>query len=374
MINHEQQPYLSLRDSLSNIFKKRKSQEEFWALKDVTFNVMPGDTIGIIGKNGAGKSTLLKILSKITPPTDGKIIARGRIASLLEVGTGFHSELSGRENIFMNGSILGMRRVEILRNFDAIVDFAGVEKFIDTPLKHYSSGMQLRLAFAVAAFLENEVLIIDEVLAVGDAEFQKKCLGKMGEVSKSGRTILFVSHHLGTVRQLCNKGILLVSGKVQSMGEATKIIQEYQANSSHASDYIVETSKKDYFVKQAQIEATTTEFYHSQAINFKFLIGANKRIEKNKFLLIRVLDELEQVLFSCETELIENKEEYRLQIPDRILTKGVYQLNCIIYHPAIEQYDNVSACCKFEILDTIEEFGHLETFDIGKFYITQKWS
>ena len=158
MINHENQPYLSIRDSLSNVFKKKSSKEDFWALKDVDFNVQQGDAFGIIGKNGAGKSTLLKILSKITPPTSGKIIGRGRVASLLEVGTGFHPELSGRENVFMNGSILGMKRTEILKNFDAIVDFAGVENFLDTPLKHYSSGMQLRLAFAVAAFLENEIL------------------------------------------------------------------------------------------------------------------------------------------------------------------------------------------------------------------------
>ncbi|MGZ3899984.1 MAG: ABC transporter ATP-binding protein, partial [Bacteroidia bacterium] len=177
-ISHENQPYLSLRDRIGNIFKETTSTEDFWALKDVNFNVMPGDTIGIIGKNGAGKSTLLKILSRITPPTSGKITCRGRIASLLEVGTGFHPELNGRENVFLNGSILGMKHSEIQKQFDAIVDFAGVEKFIDTPLKHYSSGMQLRLAFAVAAFLEPEILIIDEVLAVGDAEFQKKCMGK----------------------------------------------------------------------------------------------------------------------------------------------------------------------------------------------------
>lgn len=212
-IHNEQQPYLSLRDSLSSIFKKKKKTEDFWALNDITFNVEQGDTIGIIGKNGAGKSTLLKILSKITPPTSGKIIGRGRIASLLEVGTGFHPELSGRENVFMNGSILGMRKTEILKNFDAIVDFSGIEKFIDTPLKHYSSGMQLRLAFAVAAFLENEILIIDEVLAVGDAEFQKKCLGKMDDISHDGRTILFVSHDLRAISSLCKKGLCLESGK-----------------------------------------------------------------------------------------------------------------------------------------------------------------
>jgi len=229
-INHEQEPYLSLRDSISSIFKSKTSQEDFWALKDISFNVMPGDTVGIIGKNGAGKSTLLKILSKITPPTSGKIIGRGRIASLLEVGTGFHPELSGRENVFMNGSILGMRRAEIQKNFDAIVDFSEVTKFIDTPLKHYSSGMQLRLAFSVAAFLEPGILIIDEVLAVGDAEFQKKCLGKMEDVSKSGRTILFVSHNLAAVENLCSNAILLDQGKIVAHGQVDGVVRKYQAS------------------------------------------------------------------------------------------------------------------------------------------------
>ncbi|MCA0431400.1 MAG: ABC transporter ATP-binding protein [Bacteroidetes bacterium] len=226
-IQHNNLPYLSLRDSVKTIFSNSKNKEEFWALKNVSFNVMPGDTVGIIGKNGAGKSTLLKILSKITPPTTGKIIGRGRIASLLEVGTGFHPELSGRENIFMNGSILGMKRSEINKNFDAIVDFAGVEKFINEPLKHYSSGMQLRLAFAVAAFLENEVLIIDEVLAVGDAEFQKKCMTKMSDVSKSGRTILFVSHNMASIKQLCNKGVQLQNGELIYNSTITKTIENY---------------------------------------------------------------------------------------------------------------------------------------------------
>lgn len=227
-INANQQPYLSLRDSVSNLLKAKSKTEDFWALKDVSFNVQQGDTVGIIGKNGAGKSTLLKILSKITPPTSGKIISRGRIASLLEVGTGFHPELSGRENIFMNGSILGMRKTEIQKNFDAIVDFAGVQKFIDTPLKHYSSGMQLRLAFAVAAFLENEILIIDEVLAVGDAEFQKKCMGKMGDISKSGRTLLFVSHNLIQLKDICLSAVLLENGKNIFYGKTAESISMYQ--------------------------------------------------------------------------------------------------------------------------------------------------
>jgi lipopolysaccharide transport system ATP-binding protein len=242
VINNKQQPYLSLRDSVANIFTAKKNKEDFWALKDISFNVEQGDTVGIIGRNGAGKSTLLKILSKITPPTSGKIISRGRIASLLEVGTGFHPELSGRENIFMNGSILGMRKAEILKNFDAIVDFAGVERFIDTPLKHYSSGMQLRLAFAVAAFLENEILIVDEVLAVGDAEFQKKCMGKMGDISKSGRTILFVSHNIESVAVLCTKGILLDAGKVQTSGNVQDVIYKY---TNHYQDSFKEWLPQD---------------------------------------------------------------------------------------------------------------------------------
>jgi lipopolysaccharide transport system ATP-binding protein len=230
-IGAKQERYLSLRDALSSPFKKKEEgANTFRALDDVNFEVMPGESIGIIGRNGAGKSTLLKILSKITPPSSGKIICRGRVASLLEVGTGFHPELSGRENIFMNGSILGMRKAEITKHFDSIVDFSGVEKFLDTPLKRYSSGMQLRLAFAVAAFLEPEILIIDEVLAVGDAEFQKKCLGKMDEVSKSGRTVLFVSHDLSAVSTLTKKSIFLDKGKVKQFDTTPAVIQAYSSN------------------------------------------------------------------------------------------------------------------------------------------------
>ena len=230
-IGAKQERYLSLRDLIANPFSQRAGEDKkFLALDDVSFDVNPGDSLGIIGRNGAGKSTLLKILSRITPPTSGKIIAHGRIASLLEVGTGFHPELSGRENIYMNGSILGMRKSEINRHFDAMVDFSGVEKFIDTPLKRFSSGMQLRLAFAVAAFLEPEVLIIDEVLAVGDAEFQKKCLGKMDEVSKSGRTVLFVSHDMTAIEQLCSKVIILQKGQKINEGPTHTLISDYLNN------------------------------------------------------------------------------------------------------------------------------------------------
>jgi len=226
-IEGNKKPYLSLRDSIFSSLKSRTKKEEFWALQDISFDVMPGDTLGIIGRNGAGKSTLLKILSKITPPTKGSILSRGRIASLLEVGTGFHPELSGRENVYMNGSILGMKRAEIQKHFDDIVDFSGVAKFLDTPLKHYSSGMQLRLAFAVAAFLEPEILVIDEVLAVGDAEFQKKCLNKMEDVSKSGRTILFVSHQLSSIDALCKKAIMMHQGKLIANGKTADVIETY---------------------------------------------------------------------------------------------------------------------------------------------------
>jgi lipopolysaccharide transport system ATP-binding protein len=212
----------------SNGLSARSTNEDFWALKDVSFEVQPGEVLGIIGRNGAGKSTLLKILSRITDPTEGRVTIRGRVASLLEVGTGFHQELTGRENVFLNGAILGMSHAEIKRKFDEIVDFAGVEKFLDTPVKRYSSGMYVRLAFAVAAHLEPEILIVDEVLAVGDTEFQKKCLGKMRDVStKEGRTVLFVSHNLQTVRQLCRQIVVLERGQVAFSGEVSAGVNRY---------------------------------------------------------------------------------------------------------------------------------------------------
>ena len=203
---------------LRHPFRGRTDAETFWALKDVSFDVKRGDVVGVIGCNGAGKSTLFKILSRITEPTAGQVDLYGRVGSLLEVGTGFSGELTGRENIYLNGTILGMRRAEIAKRFDEIVDFAGVEKFLDTPVKRYSSGMYVRLAFAVAAHLESEILIIDEVLAVGDAEFQKKCLGKMKEVSRDGRTVLFVSHNVNALSALCNEAILLVRGSLVEKG------------------------------------------------------------------------------------------------------------------------------------------------------------
>ena len=232
------EPYSTLRESLMSTvrtpFRRLRgaqgNDETVWALKDVSFEVLPGEVIGIIGRNGAGKSTLLKILSRITEPTTGRARIRGRVGSLLEVGTGFHPELTGRENIFLNGAVLGMKRSEVARKFDEIVAFAEVERFMDTPVKHYSSGMYMRLAFAVAAFVEPEILLIDEVLAVGDAEFQKKCLGKMSEVSRQGRTILFVSHNMTAVKSLCSRAMWLDGGRIVNAGETEGVVADYLQN------------------------------------------------------------------------------------------------------------------------------------------------
>ncbi|EKD55797.1 MAG: hypothetical protein ACD_59C00033G0005 [uncultured bacterium] len=238
VIGHKaKERYKTLRDTLAASFKnffvgKRKVNnpefEDFWALKDIDYEINEGDRVGIIGRNGAGKSTLLKILSRITEPTTGKITFKGRVASLLEVGTGFHPELTGRENIFLNGAILGMPKNDIQKKFDEIVEFSEVEKFLDTPVKRYSSGMYVRLAFAVAAHMEPEILIVDEVLAVGDAAFQKKCLGKMKGVSESGRTVLFVSHNMGAIEQLCNRGILLDKGLMVLSSDTNAVLSKYR--------------------------------------------------------------------------------------------------------------------------------------------------
>jgi len=251
----------SLRETITNYFRKNKTivQGEFFALNNVSFEIKKGDAVGIIGKNGAGKSTLLKVLSRITQPTKGRIEIDGRLSSLLEVGTGFHPELSGRENIYLNGTILGMSRQEIKVKFDEIVSFSGVEKFLDTPVKRYSSGMYVRLAFAVAAHLEPEILIIDEVLAVGDAEFQRKCLGKMNSVAREGRTVLFVSHNLAQVQNLCNQGLLLKQGQLIFAGEIHKTISKYVSEGGSKA-YIdtrnlprVGTKNQSFLVESVQI-------------------------------------------------------------------------------------------------------------------------
>ncbi len=262
IIGHQKRErYTSLRDVLANGFKHSmgkllhpfaekeidETHEDFWALKDVSFDIQQGDRVGIIGRNGAGKSTLLKILSRITEPTAGRVKINGRVASLLEVGTGFHPELTGRENIYLNGAILGMSKAEIKRKFDEIVAFAEVEKFLDTPVKRYSSGMYVRLAFAVAANLEPEILIVDEVLAVGDVQFQKKCLGKMNEVSNSGKTILLVSHNIQTILSLSDKVLLLAEGKVIEYGSAHQVVTTFQNSYSNNAFGRFELSSAEHY-------------------------------------------------------------------------------------------------------------------------------
>ena len=278
-ILRQEDPYLKIGET--NDRSKKGSSEYVWALKDITFDVKQGDVVGIIGKNGAGKSTLLKLLSRVTSPSTGAIRAKGRIASLLEVGTGFHPELTGRENIYMNGSIMGMTRHEIDRKLDEIVDFAGVERYIDTPVKRYSSGMTVRLGFAVAAFLEPEILVVDEVLAVGDAEFQKKAIGKMQDVSKGeGRTVLFVSHNMGSMQRLCTRGVLLENGSIKYMGSISDTIRTYQ------SDEIIQDSFEGIdgdsdilFLRKASVSSSDGNiFYNSSTIQIVFEVSIKKRI------------------------------------------------------------------------------------------------
>ncbi len=366
-IQSNTKPYLSLRENLFSFLKPSSKTEEFWALKDVSFNVEQGDTLGIIGKNGAGKSTLLKILSKITPPTSGKIISRGRIASLLEVGTGFHPELSGRENIFMNGSILGMRKAEIVKNFDAIVDFSGVEKFIDTPLKHYSSGMQLRLAFAVAAFLENEILIIDEVLAVGDAEFQKKCMGKMGEVSKSGRTIILVSHSMNAIQSLANKGLFIKDGTTIGTTNVNTAVKQYLfGNEIESAGYekfnLKDPNKKAYLIEAKILNSklsvsnaieTCEEFYIE--INWNNVAGNNITVSfeianQNGIQVMWVAN----VNDDLTGEKTKEKGIYssRAKIPANLINAGEYFFRILLYDGLNQQvYDMQINILNISIID-----------------------
>lgn len=377
-IRHESRPYLSLRDSFTELFRSNKSTtEEFFALKDIHFDVFPGDTIGIVGKNGAGKSTLLKILSRITPPSSGKIKCRGRMASLLEVGTGFHPELSGRENIYFNGSILGMKKQEIDRNFDAIVDFSGVEKFLDTPLKHYSSGMQLRLAFAVAAFLENEILVIDEVLAVGDAEFQKKCLGKMDEVSKSGRTILFVSHHLTSVEQLCSKSIYLQNGQLKNFDVTPTILSEYLNEIFHSGDdnnYLCTKARNEFSFQSIALDTNRFEWHESVNVRIKFqeeivpsaiigyaLFAANGTRLFSEYKSVKELN-------------IKNGSELILQLPKGILLPGNYYFGFAISLPGSHNLDLVENTCHFTISDEKGVFPFHPGIERGHLNIESHWN
>ncbi len=339
------------------------TREEFWALKDVSFEIKQGEAIGVIGRNGAGKSTLLKVLSRITEPTEGRITIKGRVASLLEVGTGFHPELTGRENIFLNGSVLGMSRVEIKKKFDEIVAFAEVEKFLDTPVKRYSSGMYVRLAFSVAAHLEPEILIVDEVLAVGDSAFQKKCLGKMGDVAtKEGRTVLFVSHSMQAIAQLTKRCILLSKGNIQFDGNTSKAVQLYLTGQKEDSEqpgyYQAPTNKTGNYVAWARVHASEGEGIHAwgEAIAFEFALNITKPHESLWF-SFQILSALQQpicIFWFCDPEAPFRRETgtfiLRCEIPKLRLYMGSYTLTTWFSERRSETLlENLREICPFEI-------------------------
>lgn len=348
--------YLSIRESISQmgrqLFGGKKAS--FWALSDISFPVNKGECVGIIGKNGAGKSTLLKILSSITPPTKGKITMRGRVASLLEVGTGFHNELTGRENIFLNGSILGMKRTEIIHQLDEIVEFSGVSQFLDTPLKHYSSGMQLRLAFSVAAHLNPEILLIDEVLAVGDAEFQRKCLGKMDEVSKSGRTIIFISHDLGAVSQLCSRGIWLNEGQMQFDGPVDDCLQNYEHwITQHGNKHIAPQQEDLSTHSILSVQLSQSSYDMDSVIDFSMKISLAERVQHLVFgLMIRdVRGKVvgSQVIHTGRTEQ-KGEHDYQVRIPKHSLAPDHYTLSVSIAESSPHNVlDSVVNLITFEI-------------------------
>jgi lipopolysaccharide transport system ATP-binding protein len=310
-IRGKEDPYLKIGETNDRTIKGHS--DYVWSLKDINFEIEQGDAVGIIGRNGAGKSTLLKLLSKVTKPTTGNIKINGRIASLLEVGTGFNPEMTGRENIYMNGSMLGMRRHEIKRKFDEIVEFAGVEKYIDTPAKRYSSGMYVRLAFSVAAHLESEILIVDEVLSVGDAEFQKKCLGKMGNVSKGeGRTVLFVSHNMGAVSTLCNKGIYLDKGSVFSDGKISDVLNDYR-NSLNNHSQIKQRFKlgkleiDNFKFSKLSLKLNDPIIRTGDSINFKFQILNLSNTIKNVEFNCEIYDSNEVAVFCIGNDFNKKK-------------------------------------------------------------------
>lgn len=394
LINHrEEGKYTSLRDiiaqSVINLGRRSKQDtvEEFWALKDIDFSVKKGERIGIIGRNGAGKSTLLKILSRITEPTSGSVRIKGRVASLLEVGTGFHPELTGRENIFLNGSILGMSRAEIRKRFDEIVTFAETEKFLDTPVKRYSSGMYVRLAFSIAAHLEPEILIVDEVLAVGDAEFQKKCLGKMEDVSSNeGRTVLFVSHNMGVVSQLCQSAILLNRGRVELVGKVKEVIDGYILNqNTNGVDYARGNSesvqKSNYFSHIYSLNSTsrvTHDFGFDESIilNFDFVvsepspdiqigIGLNDKYQN------RVLTALKPLEFFESS----NAPSFsgRIILPPNLIAPGNYSFTFALWTKSGVLYDVIERAVGLRIYDTGTKLSLYEGMDYGVIVIDPKW-
>jgi lipopolysaccharide transport system ATP-binding protein len=327
-----------------------------WALEDIHCQIKQGDVTGIIGKNGAGKSTLLKLLSKVTSPTKGRINIRGRVASLLEVGTGFHPELTGRENIFLNGAILGMTKQEIKLKFDEIVAFSGVEKYIDTPVKRYSSGMYVRLAFAVAAHLEPEILIVDEVLAVGDAEFQKKCLGKMKDVSNEGRTVLFVSHNLVAVQALCNKGILLQEGKLAFNGSATDAIDVYLANQQSAmiKSLNFETENdapgnEGVFLRHLSVSPEQPNITEEIKVTIRFSSSELNALH----VAFDLVSASEEVVFGSGNVLTSNNGEIAgiCHIPGNLMNDGIFSINLYVLTSDMRALFSVPNAIQFEVID-----------------------
>jgi lipopolysaccharide transport system ATP-binding protein len=373
--------YNSLRDSIAHTVRGMYQRlrhplspnlegtelEDFWALKDINFEIKQGDRVGIIGRNGAGKSTLLKILSRITEPTTGKITLNGRVASLLEVGTGFHPELTGRENIYLNGAVLGMTRIEIKKKFDEIVDFSGVEKFLDTPVKRYSSGMYVRLAFAVAAHLEPEILLVDEVLAVGDAEFQKKCLGKMEDVSKEGRTVIFVSHNMGAINKLCNKSFLIENGQIIEEGGSSHVISSYYSIGNNKAAEVVQYSKK-YQCKSNEVRLHEFQvsgrnkaknvFSMSENIQIKIVYKVFKEIS-NFHLYMRIYNaEGINIFSSGDWDNMISYEDIKLQpgcykslciIPKNLLNAGEYYITLFGEIPSVRYLFKENNIANFKI-------------------------
>ncbi len=358
------EPYIALRDIISgtvkNMFRSRQKQDDtFWALRDINLDIQPGERVGIIGRNGAGKSTLLKIISRIIPPTTGEATIRGRVGSLLEVGTGFHPELTGRENIYLNGSILGLKKAEINRQMDAIIDFSGVSKFIDTPLKNYSSGMQMRLAFAVASHLESEILLIDEVLAVGDYEFQKKCLGKMEEVSKQeGRTILFVSHQLAAVSTLTSKCLLLNNGLAAAFTNTAEAIGLYTSQLLYSSSYQADPLPDIPSITGVNI--ITSEggglHKHGAPMELSFNLHVPEENQPHLALSFQIINNQDQAvtfnwLFDHEQPFGRKKgmQEIRFTFPNLLIYKGNYRLKVFLANSKTRvRYQEID-CCPFQV-------------------------
>jgi lipopolysaccharide transport system ATP-binding protein len=369
-------PYLKVGEE--NDRTRAGNSQYVWALRDINFDVAKGEVLGIIGRNGAGKSTLLKILSRTTAPTRGVARVRGRIASLLEVGTGFHPDLSGRDNIYLNGAILGMTRQEISAKFDQIVDFSGVERYIDTPVKRYSSGMYVRLAFAVAAHLEPEILIVDEVLAVGDAEFQKKCLGRMKDVSiNEGRTVLFVTHDLNAIVQLCDKAMHIAQGSVAQIGPTNEVVEAYIGQNNDATTYT--KSNPTNAAKNASINLIaladqqgmpSNTFSIDEDINIRFQLTINK-LDYPYSLLVLVLDAKKRRVFACESDTI--TPLMKLRIHSRTLVRGAYSITVLINMPSIGHIDIAEDVCQFTVLDTGSKMAKHGGWDYGIVFGRYDW-